>query len=77
MAALLLPGTAPVISPLVALMKEQVDGLARRGIAATFINSTLDGAEQARRLRGLAESQYPWGVVRCVANAWKREQGSV
>jgi len=54
LAALLLPGTALVISPLVALMKDQIDSLARRHIPATFINSSLDTAEQARRLRGLA-----------------------
>src|SRR5262249_22117294 len=58
LAALLLPGTALVISPLVALMKDQIDGLARRNIPATFINSSLDTAEQARRLRGLAASEY-------------------
>ncbi len=58
LAALLLPGTALVISPLVALMKDQIDGLARRGILATFVNSSLDQAEQSRRLRALAEGQY-------------------
>ncbi len=58
LAALLLPGTALVISPLIALMKDQIDGLNRRGIAATLINSSVDGAEQARRLRALAEGQY-------------------
>lgn len=58
LAALMLPGTALVISPLVALMKDQLDSLTRRGIAATFINSTLDGAEQGRRLRALAAGQY-------------------
>jgi len=58
LAALLLPGTALVISPLVALMKDQIDGLARRRVAATFINSSLDPAEQSRRLRGLAEGEY-------------------
>src|SRR5215510_868138 len=57
LAALLLPGTALVISPLVALMKDQIDGLARRNIPATFINSSLDGAEQSRRLRALAAGQ--------------------
>ena len=58
LAALLLPGTALVISPLIALMKDQIDGLNRRGIAAMFINSSLDGAEQARRLRALAGGEY-------------------
>ncbi|MBI5293113.1 MAG: RecQ family ATP-dependent DNA helicase [Chloroflexi bacterium] len=58
LAALLLSGTALVISPLVALMKDQIDGLTRRNIAATFINSSLDAAEQARRLRAVADGQY-------------------
>ena len=58
LAALLLPGTALVISPLVALMKDQIDSLTRRNIAATFINSSLDTAEQARRLRAVAEGHY-------------------
>src|SRR5436190_2309874 len=58
LAALLLPGTTLVISPLVALMKDQVDSLARRGIAAAFVNSTLTTAEQQQRLRALAGGQY-------------------
>src|SRR5438552_14158131 len=58
LAALLLPGTTLVISPLVALMKDQVDSLARRGIAAAFVNSTLTTAEQQQRLRALAAGQY-------------------
>lgn len=58
LAALLLPGTTLVSSPLVALMKDQVDSLTRRQIAATFVNSSLDTAEQARRLRAMAEGQY-------------------
>ncbi len=63
LAALLLPGTALVVSPLIALMKDQIDGLNRRGIAATLINSSIDGGEQARRLRALAEGQYPIVLV--------------
>lgn len=39
--ALLLPGVTIVISPLIALMKDQVDALNRQGIAADFINSSL------------------------------------
>lgn len=58
LAALLLPGTALVFSPLIALMKDQVDGLVERGIAATFINSSLDAPEQARRLAALARGEY-------------------
>src|SRR4029079_19776176 len=48
--ALLLPGVTLVISPLIALMKDQVDVLNERGIPATLINSTLDPAEQRARI---------------------------
>jgi ATP-dependent DNA helicase RecQ len=58
LAALQLPGLTLVVSPLVALMKDQSDSLARRAIPATFINSSLDPAEQSRRLRAMAESEY-------------------
>jgi ATP-dependent DNA helicase RecQ len=51
LAALQLPGTTLVVSSLIALMKDQVDSLTRRGIAATFINSTLPVSEQTDRLR--------------------------
>src|SRR5439155_6044603 len=48
--ALLLEGTTVVVSPLVALMKDQVDALRGRGIAATFVNSSLsDGDRQERQ----------------------------
>ena len=54
--AMLLEGTTVVVSPLVALMKDQVDALVARGIAATFINSSLDQGElqdrQAQLRRG-------------------------
>lgn len=42
--ATLLPGVTIVVSPLIALMKDQVDSLTRQGISAAFINSSLDGA---------------------------------
>ncbi|MBI3243790.1 MAG: RecQ family ATP-dependent DNA helicase [Chloroflexi bacterium] len=58
LAALILPGTALVISPLVALMKDQMDSLTRRGLPATFINSSLTTAEQAKRLRDIAGGKY-------------------
>src|ERR1700687_4236054 len=47
--ALLLEGTTVVVSPLVALMKDQVDALRARGMAATFVNSSLAEAERQER----------------------------
>ena len=44
--ALLLPGITVVVSPLIALMKDQVDTLRQNGIAAAFINSTQSSREQ-------------------------------
>ena len=48
--ALALPGTALIISPLIALMKDQVDRLQTYGIPATFINRSLSASEQQRRM---------------------------
>src|SRR5664279_552564 len=48
------PGVTLVISPLIALMKDQVDQLIARGLPATFINSTLTPDEQAWRLDRMA-----------------------
>src|SRR6266478_4820848 len=56
--ALLLEGTTIVVSPLIALMKDQVDALERRGISATLINSTLSPAEQQERIRALARGEF-------------------
>jgi ATP-dependent DNA helicase RecQ len=53
--ASLLPGTTLVISPLVSLMQDQVDALTARGVAATFLASTLDAGEMRRRLSRLAQ----------------------
>ncbi len=54
--ALLLPGLTVVVSPLISLMKDQVDALEARGIAAAFVNSTLSSAQvsdrMARAVRG-------------------------
>jgi len=55
--ALLLPGLTVVVSPLIALMKDQVDSLREAGIAATFINSTLDGMEIDRRRRSVLDGE--------------------
>ncbi|MHB8067756.1 MAG: DNA helicase RecQ [Desulfobaccales bacterium] len=53
--ALLLPGLTLVISPLISLMKDQVDALQANGIAAAFINSTLTRPEIAK-IQGDAQS---------------------
>jgi len=45
--ALITEGTAIVISPLIALMKDQVDSLTANGIAAAFLNSSLSDSESA------------------------------
>src|SRR5277367_3874142 len=44
--AAVLPGTTLVLSPLVALMEDQVRALSARGVAATFLASTLDASER-------------------------------
>ncbi len=49
--ALVEGGLTLVVSPLIALMKDQVDELVRRGVAATFINSSLGPEEQRERIR--------------------------
>ncbi|PIV50857.1 MAG: DNA helicase RecQ [Flavobacteriaceae bacterium CG02_land_8_20_14_3_00_34_13] len=51
--ALLLPGTAIVISPLIALMKDQVDALHANGISAAFYNSSQSSANQNKVLEDL------------------------
>ncbi|RMF32293.1 MAG: ATP-dependent DNA helicase RecQ, partial [Chloroflexi bacterium] len=56
--ATLLPGTTLVISPLIALMKDQVDALTRRGIPATAVNSTIPSGEQTRRLRRMQQGEF-------------------
>src|SRR3954469_5386666 len=60
--ALMLPKLTIVISPLISLMKDQVDALAARGLPATFVNSTLTGSETpdplARAVRGDVKLLY-------------------
>jgi ATP-dependent DNA helicase RecQ len=56
--ALMRPGLTVVVSPLIALMKDQVDALQAGGIAATFLNSSLGADESRRRLRGLHQNEY-------------------
>lgn len=51
-------GTTLVVSPLIALMKDQVDGLQSLGINAAFVNSALSGSEQEERLLRFASGEY-------------------
>ena len=56
--ALARQGLTVVISPLIALMKDQVDALQANGIAATFLNSSLSASEFQSRLRGVYRGDY-------------------
>jgi len=56
--ALLLDGVTLVVSPLIALMKDQVDGLVENQVPATFINSVLTPSEQGQRLREIQQGRY-------------------
>ncbi|MEA3398801.1 MAG: RecQ family ATP-dependent DNA helicase [Patescibacteria group bacterium] len=56
--ALVLEGVTIVVSPLIALMKDQVDSLKQAGIPATFINSSIDLAEVNRRLEAVKRQEY-------------------
>src|SRR5207253_7710589 len=56
--ALVRPGLTVVVSPLISLMKDQVDALTASGVAATFLNSSLKADESRARLRGLHQGEY-------------------
>ncbi len=56
--ARLMPGTVLVLSPLISLMKDQVDALRDVGFRATAINSSLAPDERRRRLRGFERGDY-------------------
>lgn len=56
--AMVMEGVTVVVSPLIALMKDQVDALERRGIPATLINSSLSGGEQMARIDGLRRGDF-------------------
>ncbi|MYL20340.1 DNA helicase RecQ [Halobacillus litoralis] len=60
---LALEGTAVVISPLISLMKDQVDALLSYGVAATYINSSLTAEEQRTRLRDMEKGRYSFIYV--------------
>ena len=69
--ALLLPGTTVVVSPLIALMKNQVDALRARGISAAAIHSGLSGPE-----RMAAERELGAGSLKLVYVAPERLTGA-
>ena len=56
--AVVLPGTALVISPLISLMADQVEALQQRGIAATFLAATLDPDELRGRMFAIARGEF-------------------
>jgi ATP-dependent DNA helicase RecQ len=56
--AVVRPGLTVVVSPLIALMKDQVDALAAAGVPATFVNSSLDAVALSDRLGALREGRF-------------------
>jgi len=56
--ALVREGATLVVSPLIALMKDQVDSLQERGVAATCINSSISPAERRDRIQGLIDGRW-------------------
>ncbi|MBW5446875.1 DNA helicase RecQ [Cohnella sp. CFH 77786] len=56
--AVLMPGLTIVVSPLISLMKDQVDALNESGISAALLNSTLTVAEMNRRYREIEAGRY-------------------
>lgn len=56
--ALMMEGTTIVVSPLISLMKDQVDALNEMGIRSSFLNSTLSAAEMNKRLKKCENGEY-------------------
>ena len=56
--AMMMEGATLVVSPLIALMKDQVDALHARGLPATFINSAITETEQRSRIESLRRGEY-------------------
>ncbi len=74
--SLLFEGMTLVISPLVALMQDQVDQLKKLGVRATFINSTLPGYETEQRMVNARNGMYRLLYVapeRLSTDIWKHQ----
>jgi ATP-dependent DNA helicase RecQ len=56
--AMILDGATVVVSPLIALMKDQVDALRARGLPATFVNSSIPESEQRARIESLRRREH-------------------
>lgn len=56
--AMMMSGATLIVSPLIALMKDQVDALLARGLPATFINSAIPEHEQRARIDALRRGEY-------------------
>lgn len=54
----LFEGLTIVVSPLIALMKDQVDQANARGLRATYINSHVDAEDQIERMRRMSDNEY-------------------
>src|SRR5690606_2476796 len=63
------PGVVLVVSPLISLMKDQVDQLTALGLRATFINSSLEPAEQYARMDQMVAGE--WDLVYCAAERFR------
>lgn len=74
--ALLIEGRTVVVSPLIALMKDQCDKLVQQGVAAVQVNSALDGAESREALAAVADgtARIVFTTPEQLANAGFREQ---
>lgn len=81
--ARVLGGMVLVVSPLISLMKDQVDQATSRGLRATLVNSTLEAGERARRVAAAAAGEYellyvaPEGLERLLSSAEIRSRVSM
>ena len=75
--AALLPGTTLVVSPLIALMHDQVAALEGQGVSATYLAGTLEPAELRRRMSAMSRGAPPLRSTapRSLRNASQRPSG--